>query len=202
MNLKEMALDPGVNIAAIAEALDRMGSEERKAEAGSLGRDAQRALYKKAAESRALTLDDFVPKSAGALSPVPHDGRNTLPLPGKHRYFQKVFCRPKDGSERLFGYNNAPSGWLVGPGYFVVETTAGKPNWEARGSVVIDYFQVPDGDVPAGWPAVVPNSKGLQFLVYHETRDFMRRVSAHVSIGAAYKREKALDHYFTLCREA
>ena len=29
----------------------------------------------------------------------------------------------------------------------------------------------------------------------------MRRVSQHVSIGAAYKGEKPLDHYFTLCRE-
>ena len=32
--------------------------------------------------------------------------------------------------------------------------------------------------------------KGLQVLVYHKTRDFMRKVSAHVSIGAAYKKEK------------
>lgn len=201
MNLKEMALDPRVSIAAIAEALDRMGSEERKAEAGSVGRDAQRALYNKAADAKPLTLDDFVPKGVAPVSPVPHNGRNTLPLPRKHRYFQKVFSRPKDGSERLFGYNNSPSGWLVGPGYFVVVPTAGNPAWEARGSIVIDYFQVPDGDVPAGWPKVVPNSKGLQVLVYHQTRDFMRRVSAHVTIGAAYKREKALDHYFTLTRE-
>jgi hypothetical protein len=28
----------------------------------------------------------------------------------------------------------------------------------------------------------------------------MRRVSAHVSIGAAFKRERPLDHYFILCR--
>jgi hypothetical protein len=29
----------------------------------------------------------------------------------------------------------------------------------------------------------------------------MRRVSAHVTVGAAYKGEKSLDHYFMLCRE-
>ena len=32
-------------------------------------------------------------------------------------------------------------------------------------------------------------------------REFLRKVSAHVTIGAAYKGERALDHYFTLCRE-
>jgi hypothetical protein len=28
----------------------------------------------------------------------------------------------------------------------------------------------------------------------------MRRVSTHVSIGAAFKRERPLDHFFVLCR--
>jgi hypothetical protein len=80
--------------------------------------------------------------------------------------------------------------------------TAGRPEWEARGAVVIDYFQIPDGPVPAGWPPVIPNTKGLQRFVYHRTRDFMRRVSTHVTIGAAFKEEKSLDHYFILCRQA
>ena len=48
---------------------------------------------------------------------------------------------------------------------------------------------------------MVPNTQGLQRFVYHRTRDFMRGVSAHVSIGAAYKVEKSLDHYFVLVRE-
>jgi hypothetical protein len=47
----------------------------------------------------------------------------------------------------------------------------------------------------------VPNSRGLQRFVYHRTRDFMRRVSRHVTIGAAYKGESPLDHYFVLVRE-
>ena len=136
------------------------------------------------------------------MQAVNHQGRNTLPLPGKHRRFQKCFCRPEDGSERLFGYNDAPSRGLIGPGYFVALPTVGQPDWEARGAVVVDYFQVPDAEVCADWPAVVPNTQGLQRFVYHRTRDFMRRVSEHVSIGAAYKAEKALDHYFTLCRRS
>ena len=65
---------------------------------------------------------------------------------------------------------------------------------------MIDYFQVPDGRVASGWPNVVPNSRGLQTLVYNGTRDYMRKVCKHVSIGAAYKGEKALDNYFILCR--
>ena len=108
---------------------------------------------------------------------------------------------PQDGSERLFGYNHAPSGKLVGPGYFVAVPTRGQPAWAERGPVVVDYFQVPDGPVPGEWPKVVPNSKGLQRFVYNGTRDFMRRVSAHVSIGAAHKGEKSLDHYFVLVRQ-
>ena len=90
----------------------------------------------------------------------------------------------------------------IGPGYFVAIPTEGHEGWPSRGAVVVDYFQVPDGPVVDGWPKVKPNSSGLQMFVYNKTRDFMRRVSSHVSIGAAYKVEKALDHYFVLCRQA
>jgi len=101
---------------------------------------------------------------------------------------------------RLFGYNEGPTRRVVGPGYFVAIPTSERPAWSARGAVVVDYYQVPDGPVVDGWPRVVANDWRLQRLVYHETRDFMRRVSTHVSIGAAYKRERPLDHYFVLCR--
>ena len=55
--------------------------------------------------------------------------------------------------------------------------------------------------VPAAWPAVKANDRGLQVLVYNKTRDFMRRVSEHVSIGMAFKVEKSLNNWFTLVRE-
>ena len=90
---------------------------------------------------------------------------------------------------------------LIGPGFFVGVPTDGNSDWEQRGAIVIDYFQTPDGEVADGWPKVVPNSKGLQRFVYYQTRDFMRRVSEHVSVGAAYKVEKPLGHFFMLCRE-
>ena len=189
------------NIESIGAYLDGLAHDERLAETRTLNREGQRRLYQKAEHARALSLDDFVSPSLPARKEVIHHGRNTLPLPGSLRLFQKRFCRPEEGEGRLFGYNQSPFISTVGPGFFVAIPTAGNREWEPRGAVVVDYFQVPDGPVADGWPPVIPNTKGLQRFVYHRTRDFMRRVSKHVTIGAAYKVESALDHYFILCRE-
>ena len=198
--LRELIHDDTVSIEKIAEHLDRMTEPDRRAAVDALGRGDQRQLYRKAADAPPIDLEHFVPDEIGEVDPVTHLGKNTLPLPSSHRRFQKRFCRPDDQSARLFGYNEAPSRGLIGPGYFVALTTEEVPAWQLRGGVVIDYYQVPDGPVVEGWPQVVPNTQGLQRFVYNGTRDFMRRVSDHVSIGAAYKGEKALDHYFILCR--
>jgi hypothetical protein len=199
--LKRLIWDGAAGIAEIAAVLDRATHDERVVATRALDRGDQRALYRKAKESPALTLADFVSKDRTPLEPVRHFGRNTLPTPGNLRLFEKRFCRPRDGSARLFGFNESPFRGLIGPGYFVAVTTESNPDWAERGGVVVDYFQVPDGPVATGWPPVVPNTQGLQRFVYHRTRDFMRGVSAHVSIGAAYKVEKSLDHYFVLVRE-
>ncbi|MFT3764932.1 MAG: hypothetical protein QM820_05355 [Minicystis sp.] len=201
MSLRERIWDDKATIESIGTYLDGLGAAERLAETRTLGRDDQRRLYQKAADARPLDLDDFVPAGTAARKEIIHDGRNTLPLPGGLKLFQKRFCRPESGGGRLFGYNESPFVSTIGPGFFVAVPTAGNADWEKRGAIVIDYFQVPDGPVADGWPKVVPNSKGLQVFVYNKTRDFMRRVSQHVSIGAAYKVEKALDHYFILCRQ-
>jgi hypothetical protein len=202
LTLRDLACDDSASVEAIATFLDGLPHEARLAQTRTLNRDAQRRLYQKAAGARPIALTDFVPQATSARVEVIHYGRNTLPLPGGLRLFQKRFSRAEDTETRLFGYNNSPFLSTVGPGFFVAVPTAGRPEWESRGAVVIDYFQIPDGPVPAGWPKVVPNTKGLQRFVYHRTRDFMRRVSTHVSIGAAFKEEKSLDHYFILCRQA
>jgi len=203
VSLRDHIRDESVNIDAIAAYLDGLGAAERLAETRTLGRGDQRRLYQKAERAAPLTLDDFVPATVGPRTQVIHDGRNTLPLPASLKLFQKRFARPpgEAGGARLFGYNQSPFLRTIGPGFFVAVPTAGRADWEARGAVVVDYFQIPDGPVPAEWPKVIPNTRGLQIFVYHRTRDFMRRVSAHVTIGAAYKVEKALDHYFILCRQ-
>lgn len=197
--LIDLICDRSVDIHAIAAHLEALSESDRVAALDTLGRREQRTLYGKAAAAEPIDLSHFVP-GADVLVSLQHQGRNTLPLPGKHRRFQKRFCRPEGEGDRLFGYNEAPSRGLIGPGYFVAIPTAGQPHWQERGAVVVDYFQVPDARVCAEWPPVVPNTKGLQRFVYHKTRDFMRKVSDSVSIGAAYKGEKSLDHYFTLCR--
>ncbi len=212
-----MLRDDSADVSAIAAYLDGLSPAERLAETRTLGRGEQRRLYRAAERSAPLTLDDFVPAATAPRVAVHHHGRNTLPLPSSLKLFEKRFAKPEAGGGRLFGYNQSPFLRTIGPGFFVAVPTARdaatpgrdggyprtpgwQPEWEARGAVVVDYFQIPDGPVPDGWPAVVPNTKGLQTFVYHRTRDFMRRVSAHVTIGAAYKVETALDHYFVLCR--
>lgn len=199
MRAAELIRDPSTDLATIAAHLDGLTPEARAAEVLGLDRATQRTLYEKAAAAAPLSFAHFVGDASPGVEVI-HDGRNTLPLPAPLRRFQKRFCRPRDGSSRLFGYNEGPTRRLVGPGYFVAVATAGRPAWQTRGAIVIDYFQVPDGEVAPNWPAVVDNAWRLQRLVYHHTRDFMRGVSTHVSIGAAYKDERPLDHYFVLCR--
>jgi hypothetical protein len=200
MSLAALIADPASAIDAIARYLDGLDATARRAELDRLDRARQRTLYEKAAHAAPLDLAFFT-GDAAPLTEVIHEGLNTLPLPFPLRRFQKRFCRPEHGAGRLFGYNEGPTRRFIGPGYFVAVPTAGHPQWQARGAVVVDYFQVPDSRVAPGWPRVVANDWRLQRLVYYETRDFMRRVSRHVSIGAAFKRERPLDHYFVLCRQ-
>ncbi len=191
-------IEQNAALADLAVHLEALDPAERLLQCRALGRSAQRKLFLKA--EVAMTLDDLAPLSIAPLSEIMHYGQNTLPLPAPWQRFEKRMCRPADGSARLFGYNEGSTRSLIGPGYFVARSTLGEPDWQQRGGVVVDYYSVPDGPVVAGWPEVVPNSKGLQRFVFKGTRDFIRRVSAHVTIGAAYKGEKALDHYFMLVR--
>jgi hypothetical protein len=197
VSLTELIESPTSRIDEIAAFLDQGDHAHRWAAIGQASRDQQRALYEKAAEAPPLDLAFFAGDEPGRE--VIHEGLNTLPLPGGFRRFQKRFCTSPT-PDRVFGYNEGPTRRLVGPGYFVGVLTEGRPEWESRGAVVIDYYRVPDGPVVAGWPRVIANKQGLQRFVYHETRDFMRRVSTHISIGAAFKRGRPLDHYFVLCR--
>jgi hypothetical protein len=195
----EQLLEEGASLERIAVHLDGLGPGERVDQLSRLGRGEQRALYERAADGGPLDLGFFVPAGAPPGASIDHAGTNTLPLPRFLRQFEKRFSRSEDGGE-VFGYNEWMLRRLLGPGYFVAGSTAGNPEWQFRGGVVVDYFQVPGGEVPPGWPKVAPNSRGLQRFVFNGTRDFLRRVSADVSIGAAFKGEKPLDHYFTLCR--
>jgi hypothetical protein len=201
MSLATLIRSETDGIDAIAAYLDGLDPAQRLAESRTLDRGLQRRLYDKAKQGPAVDLDHFVPPAVAARNEVIHHGWNTLPLPPPLKRFQKRFARPESGTGRLFGYNEGVTRGIVGPGFYVAMPTQGHGAWPERGEIVVDYFQIPDGPVPDGWPTVIPNSQGIQRLVYFQTRDFMRKVSQHVSVGAAYKVEKSLDHYFMLVRE-
>ena len=196
MLLEELVMNPSVDVRTVGAFLDGLGDGQRWAAVGRLNRTQQRALYKKAIAD-SIDLSHLVGDAEPRVEVI-HDGLNTLPVAARFRRFEKRFCR--SSADTLFGYNEGPLRRLIGPGYFVAKTTADQPDWWSHGGVVVDYFEVPAAQVADGWPRVVPNGRGLQRFVYHQTLDFLRAVSAHVSIGAAFKRGRPLDHYFVLCR--
>lgn len=189
-------LRTGADIADIADTLDALDPFSRQRAVLGLGQRGQAALYRAAAASPPLSLLDFVPANTGRQTPVAHRGANTLPLPGFKR-FTKWMAR--NGEGEIFGYNDGPGLPLIGPGYFLLGETP--PAQADRGAVVVDYNQIPEGDVPTGWPPVRPNWVGLQIAVYGYSRDYLRRVSRQVTIGTAYKWGVPVGSYFVLCRE-
>lgn len=190
-------------IGDIAAYLDALDPAAQEAESLTLSGREQHALWERAADGPVITLDHFVPKGVDPNVQVRHPGRNTIPVPKHFQLFAKVFSRSAEDPRLCHGYNDS-NAWFITPGYYVAYETAGNAEWERRGGVVVDYLRVPEGKVPSGWPKIVPNSVGLQRLVYFRTRDFMRRVSGRMSIGrAAEQRDKGdreLDFWFTLHR--
>lgn len=188
---------PDLSADAISSALDALTDAERWQAIRRSDRDLQRRLFALAAGST-VRIDDLVP-DATALEEVVHLGVNTLPVPWALRRFEKRFCRAEEDASVLYGYNEGPLRRIIGPGYFVARDNA-QTEWAERGGVVVDYWEVPAGRVVAEWPRVVPNERGLQRNVYAHTRDFLRRLSTHVTIGMATKDDQPLDHFFLLCR--
>jgi hypothetical protein len=141
-----------------------------------------------------LTLEHFVPHDAPPMKTVIHSGKNSIPVFSR---FEKRFTRPAAGSDRLWGYNQNPRTiqGVTGPGYFVCYAID-------AGEVLIDYCEVPPGPEPEGWPSILPNSAGFSRFIYNRTKDTMRGVSKHVSIGRASRDGKAMDNWFVLCRRS
>ncbi len=176
--------------------LDGLDHKTRVEEVRSLGPAAQKRLWILAESSR-MTIKDMMPEDTAALKPVRHYGRNTLPV---FKHFEKRFCWAPEGAEPagIWGYNEGSTRSFVGPGYFVCRPTTGSECDIA--DVVIDYTILPTGK-PDTWPDIRPNEKGVSRFVYAGMQDFMRKVSAHVTIGRAYRHGKISNNYFVLCRE-
>lgn len=173
----------------IARELDRLTHAERVLALQGMRRDQFSLLYARVEGFASMTLDALVPAQTPPLQPVRHIGRNSLPL---FSSFEKRFYRL--GTKAAVGGANFQStSFATGPGYFTAS-----PNAEGT-EIVIDYSQIPEL-APEGWPALSDNDHGLGRLVYGGMIDTLRKVSEHVSIGAAHRRGQPPSAYFVLCR--
>ncbi len=192
-SLKDIMATEPLDLSALSTHLDGLAPEARVAAVRTLGGKAQQLIWA-ATEGQGASLADLVPESTDATVEVINFGKNSLPV---FTHFEKRMCRVPGEPDKLYGYNEGQTRPFIGPGYFVAH------DFPERGEVGIDYMQVPpDGaPLPEGWPAVKANEKGVQKFVYAGMVDYMRRVSATVTIGRAFKRgEKDLGHTFLLCR--
>jgi hypothetical protein len=195
--LKRFFSATSVDLHGLSEYLDSLDNRTRIREVRSLGPKEQALLFDQARGFRPLSLEDFVPANVPPLRQVIHYGKNSLPA---FTIFEKRFCRPAPGERNaaglLWGYNEQPLRRLTGPGYFVVRAAP-------EGEVVIDYCEIPPSTAsrPGGWPRILPNSARLSRFIYYRTKDYMRGVSTHVSIGRATRDGRVMNNWFVLCRE-
>jgi hypothetical protein len=181
-----------LDLSGLAAFLDGLSHEERAAAVRSMKGRHQAQLWE-ASEGRGTSMDDFVSDAAPGEEVI-NIGKNSLPA---FSVFEKRFTRHTDEPDVLYGYNEGSTRPLIGPGFFVAEY------FDDRGEVGINYFKVPpsaDG-LPADWPGIRRNERGLQRFVYAKMIDYMRKVSHHVTIGRAYRKgTKPMNAYFLLCR--
>jgi hypothetical protein len=173
----------------IARELDRMTHAERMLALQGMERAQFPMLFAAVAGFAPMTLNDLVPEAARPFQAVRHIGRNSLPL---FSSFEKRFYR-LEKTAAVGGANFQSTSAFTGPGYFTASKAA------ERAEVVIDYNQIPNA-APEGWPELADNRHGIGKLVYGGMIDTLRRVSQHVSIGAAQKPGHAPSAYFVLCR--
>ena len=178
-----------VDMGGLADYLDHLDAATRLREVRSIGKHEQVKLFEAAAGARAIGLAHFVPVGTPPLREVIHYGRNSLPA---NHFFEKRFCLADTGGDELWGYNEHGLRWLTGPGYFVLRDT-GQPE------LVIDYTTLPPRK-PDAWPPILPNSVRLGRFIYYQTRDVVRAVSEHVTVGRDTRNGEPLDAWFVLCR--
>ncbi len=181
-------------IARISSALDEMDAASRLWTVLSI-KPAEQATLWELFKDAAPDADFFVPSGFDPLKEVIHHGKNTLPM---HNFFQKRFCRADDDSGELYGYNHQSWSGITGPGYFVAHSAEDEK--EPPSAYVIDYTRIPPKKAES-WPTILPNEAKLGRFVYAGMKDYMRKVSEHVSIGRAHKKGKPMNAWFILCRE-
>ncbi len=160
--------------------VDAAAPEAQLAWMHSLGKKEMDALWEKGGK---LTIDHFV---IGPDVIAQHEGQNSL-LPGFDR-FEKHFT---ERGGVVQGINVQFFSFVTGPGHFIAR--------EEGDDVLFDYTVTP-ADIPTGWPALVPNDKGLSNLVYGGMIDVVRKVSTRICVGKAFRRGKDEGAFFMLYR--
>lgn len=189
--LAELLKRPDVKLAEVTAHLDGLNHPERVDQVIALNKRQQIRLWEIAEGSKPLTMEYVVPRTAKPLEAFPFEGKNSLPA---FKRFQKVFYL--DNQRNVCGYNNAWIGWLVGPGYYMVQMNPKAPEHEIQ----VDYTRIPT-EHPAGWPEIKSNDVFPTMFVYGGTRDNLRWVSKDVVIGRAFKMgEDPMPNWFVLCR--
>lgn len=177
----------------LATHLDGLTPDARLAQTLALTDRQQAQLFDVVEGARRFTLDDLAPSTTPPLVGVRHEGRNSLYA---FTRFAKVFAVPDDAglvpTER-WGFNDTSTlvTTAVGPGYFVAVPQGDE--------VLVDYTRLPPKGLP-GAPPPRSNATRLSLFVYNRTRDLVRGVSTHVSIGRAWRGTRRLDNWFVLCR--
>ena len=192
MNLAGIIRASTVTAIGLADYLDALSDDDRLAQTLALEGDEQALLFDLVAGARKLSLEDLAPKTSQPLVGVLHAGKNSLPL---FTRFAKVFSVPDVATPQpeRWGFNLNPAlvALTVGPGYFVAS--------EQGQEVLIDYTRQPPRRLLDG-PRILPNDSRLSRFVYNGTKDLLRGVSKHVSIGRASRGTRQLDNWFVLCR--
>lgn len=165
---------------AIREALAQLSVDERANWMHGLPKRDMAKLWE---EGQPLLLSDMI---AGEGVVVVQEGQNDL-LPFFDR-FEKHLCL-RGGIVQ--GINVQKFSWLVGPGHFTVR--------QEGSEVWFDYTQIA-ASVPEGWPALVPNDKGLSTLVYGHMIDRVRAIVPGFTVGKVFRHGKPENHYFALIR--
>lgn len=185
-------LEPKIDLQRLSEVLDGLGHEGRVHATMTWTPKQKKAIFEAAKGFKPLDLDFLVPSSVGDLVEVIHDGHNTVPL---FSHFQKRFVRLQGESHPIAGYNHQSMQMFTGPGFFLVKKGEG----EHEGELEIDYTKSPKTK-PDHWPTIRENDGLIGGIVYGNMVDYLRGISSHVAIGAAFKNGKPRHQWFTLVR--
>ncbi|HZQ49810.1 MAG TPA: hypothetical protein VFB69_05845 [Candidatus Dormibacteraeota bacterium] len=187
MTLTSLLDDPGATLARIRAHVAALTPADRVAECRSIAAKHQERLWELASAAPTGVDGQLVPAGEATATFM---GRNSLRA---FSHFEKRFAR--QGAD-VVGRNVHPLGWLIGPGYFLVDQGV------HGGRIRFDYSRVPT-EVPAGWPTPSDNKSSMfARAVYGDLLDKVLWITADVLIGAAFRRGLPLGSYFVLARSA